>query len=177
MLFDLKKTSSKKNFLKKKHCQQKNKNIVKTKPWVRNRCQKKKIVKKTLGQIAATRRFRIWQSQIAATRRFCSSQFFSMPESGGLLIIHAPKKKGTWLSLQRHLFSQISPTSNIQNPQALQCHLQLPQDDAQARAIIEQYGPLQPATRNCPFGIKSCHGSINAKVQTRKFCQNQSQTI
>ena len=87
------------------------------------------------------------------------------------------KKYATWLSLQRHLFSQISPTSNIQNPQTSQRFIQLPQDDAQARAIIEQYGPLKPATRNCPFGIKSCHGSINAKVQTCKFCQNQSQTI
>ena len=87
------------------------------------------------------------------------------------------KKFANWLALQRHLFSQINPTSNIHNPQASQCYIQLPQDDAQARAIIEQFGPLQPATRNCPFGIKSRHGSINAKVQTCKFCQNQSQTI
>ena len=66
-----KKHRQKKNILKKKHCQQKNKNIVKKKAWARNRCQKKKnIVKKTLGQIAAT-------------RRFSSSQSYSMPEAGG----------------------------------------------------------------------------------------------
>ena len=87
------------------------------------------------------------------------------------------KQYNDWLNLQRHLFSQISHETSIQDPRASPCYIQLPGDNVQARARIEQYGPLQPPTTKCPFGVKTCKNRPRAKVQTCKFCQNQHKSI